>query len=87
MKLNKLPENHQLYSERAAARYLGINPRTLRELPIPRVELLRDDKPNAQGHIRKRRFIRYEQLHLDAFRREHITTPEGWNVNAPAMAA
>ena len=56
------------YSETAAARYLGVSKRTIRDLPIPRLEILRDDTPNKDGYVRKRRFIRYEKANLDKFK-------------------
>lgn len=75
------PNSEPALSERAAARFLGVNATTMRALPIPRIELLREDKPNAKGIARPRRFIRYAQADLDAFKRDHITIPGGWVVD------
>ena len=71
LKTNTLPDA-RLYSERAAAIWLGVSRKTIQQLPIPRIEVVHLDGRH------KKRFVRYTEKDLMHFKEEHIVVPGGW---------
>ena len=66
----------KLYSENAAAIWLGVSRRTIQQLPIPRLDIV------LKNGRHKKRFVRYAEKDLLKFKEDHIVPPGGWGNTA-----